>query len=214
MNVVEKHFDKIAHSYDSGKKRYDYYYSNVKFLLSTLIPKGKKVLEIGCGTGDLLASLKPKYGFGVDISKEMIKIASKKYKNIKFSTKYPKQIFGYIFMTDVIEHLEDPKKEFTKIFNLMDKNSVFINTMANPIWEPLLMFWERLGLKMPEGPHSRLQFNIIQSMLLKIGFKVVKHNYYLLIPIQLPVITKFVNRFFEKYFKKYAFIEYFIAKKG
>jgi ubiquinone/menaquinone biosynthesis C-methylase UbiE len=33
-----------------------------------LIPPGKRVLELGCGRGDLLAALKPSYGVGVDFS--------------------------------------------------------------------------------------------------------------------------------------------------
>ena len=31
-----------------------------------LIPPGKRVLELGCGRGDLLAALEPSYGVGVD----------------------------------------------------------------------------------------------------------------------------------------------------
>src|SRR5258708_5192614 len=33
-----------------------------------LIPPGKRVLELGCGRGELLAALKPSYGVGVDFS--------------------------------------------------------------------------------------------------------------------------------------------------
>lgn len=31
-----------------------------------LIPPGKRILELGCGRGDLLAALQPSYGVGVD----------------------------------------------------------------------------------------------------------------------------------------------------
>jgi hypothetical protein len=33
-----------------------------------LIPPGKRVFELGCGSGDLLAALEPSYGVGVDFS--------------------------------------------------------------------------------------------------------------------------------------------------
>ena len=37
-----------------------------------LIPPGKRVLELGCGRGDLLAALEPSYGVGVDFSARTI----------------------------------------------------------------------------------------------------------------------------------------------
>ena len=40
--------------------------------LRFLIPAGLRVLEIGCGTGEVLAGLKPSYGLGVDFSPAMI----------------------------------------------------------------------------------------------------------------------------------------------
>ena len=83
MSEVKKHFDKIAPSYDSYKKRYKYYYDNLKNLLTRLIPSNKVVLEVGCGNGHLLASLNTKLGYGIDISPQMIKIANSKYKEIK-----------------------------------------------------------------------------------------------------------------------------------
>ena len=43
-----------------------------------------KVLELGCGTGNLLKSVNPSYAVGVDISKEIIKEAKKEHKEIKF----------------------------------------------------------------------------------------------------------------------------------
>jgi len=217
MDKVEEHFDRLSGRYDSFyKKRHNFYYSNLKILLSTLIPKNMKVCEIGCGTGELLNYLKPKNGYGMDISKKMIERAKSKYaknKNIIFSTKYPDDNFNYVFMSDVIEHLEDPLDVFKQINKLMDKQSIFINTMANPIWEPILMIGEKLGYKMPEGPHYRMTYKELSKLMDKAGLKIVGHGYKLLMPIYIPILTNFINKYLEKYLKKYAFIEYIEAKK-
>lgn len=211
--AVEKHFDMIAKNYDSYKIRQKYYYGNLKKLLSSLIPPGSKVLEVGCGTGDLIAALKPKTGFGFDISSGMIEIAKKKHKNIHFSVAMPKQKFKYIFMSDVVEHLENPKETFSKISRLMNKDSIFICTMANPLLEPVLMVAEKLKLKMPEGDHKRISYTEIKEILKKSGLKTVDHDFKLLVPIYIPVVSFLANKYLEKYFKKFAFIEYLTAVK-
>lgn len=212
-NAVEKHFDEVAMNYDIGKSKYSFYYKSLKNLLASLIPQNSKVFEIGCGTGDLLASLKPKYGYGMDVSSRMVeisKIKHQKSKNLKFSTIWPSGHFDYIFMSDVIEHLVDPKTEFQKARKLMTNKTILINTNANPIWEPLLMFWERRGWKMKEGPHKRIKHDEFEKIINNAGMKIVKHDYHLLIPVDIPFITLFVNRYLEKYLKKLAFIEYFV----
>jgi ubiquinone/menaquinone biosynthesis C-methylase UbiE len=214
--VVEKHFNQVALTYDRGKRQYGLYYSTLKEILQKNIIKNKKVFEFGCGTGNLLASLSVKRGFGMDISSEMINIARRKHKgkkNLEFSTSWPNEKFDYIFMCDVIEHLTDPRKEFNKIVKLMPRKSTFINTMANPIWEPILMLWEKLGLKMKEGPHKRISYLKLKNIIEQSGMKVIMHEYKLLLPVNIPFVTFFINKYIERYFKKYAFIEYVIAQK-
>ncbi|KKQ91791.1 MAG: Methyltransferase type 12 [Microgenomates group bacterium GW2011_GWC1_39_7b] len=213
-NQVGAHFDKIANSYDLYKKNNQYYYDNLKILLASFIHSKSKVLEIGCGTGDLIASLKPEYGMGFDISNKMIAIAKRKHRNIHFSTHWPKQKFDYIFMSDVVEHLEYPDETFRKISKLMNCKSIFICTMANPKLEPILMIAEKMKLKMPEGPHYRIKYKDLRSMIEDSGMEIREHNFKLLIPIKIPLITYFANKYLERFFRKYAFIEYFTATKS
>ena len=51
-----------------------------------LVPPDLRVLDLGCGTGDLLATLRPSKGVGVDFSERMINIASSKYPKLNFIT--------------------------------------------------------------------------------------------------------------------------------
>lgn len=221
---VEKHFDKVATTYDSGKEKYSFYYSTIKRLLKEIIGTNKVVIEYGCGTGDLLASLNPKMGLGYDLSPEMIKVAKSKHKsktNLYFSDTFltHKSKFinlksaDVIFMTDVIEHLEDVEGTFTEIRKLMNTKTIFINTMANPLWEPLLILWEKMGWKMQEGPHKRISYKDIKILSDRLGLRIIKHDYKLLVPINIPFITNFANKYLENYLKPLCFIEYFVAVK-
>lgn len=93
----------------------------LKFLLSTdfAIPQYRekgKILDLGCGTGDILALLK-KLGwdvYGIDIDKEAVKIAkSRGLKNVRLGTyedvnAYPDRYFDAIRLYHVIEHVDNP----------------------------------------------------------------------------------------------------------
>ena len=48
------------------------------------IPKNNKVLEIGCGTGELLKQVEPSYGVGIDFSEKMIDIAQQNFPQYQF----------------------------------------------------------------------------------------------------------------------------------
>src|SRR5882724_10229828 len=49
-----------------------------------LIPPGKRVLELGCGRGDLLAALRPSYGVGVDFGAKTIAKANELHPDLDF----------------------------------------------------------------------------------------------------------------------------------
>ena len=55
-----------------------YHADDIKFM-RFLIPPGKRVLELGCGTGELLAALKPSCGVGIDFSTETLARAKARY---------------------------------------------------------------------------------------------------------------------------------------
>ena len=81
---IAAHFDHYAPERDDWKRRNHYYYQELEGLCREHIPPGKAVLELGCGIGDLLASVQPAFGVGVDLSLGMVQQARRKYPNLHF----------------------------------------------------------------------------------------------------------------------------------
>ncbi|MFM7371693.1 MAG: class I SAM-dependent methyltransferase, partial [Sphaerospermopsis kisseleviana] len=81
---VKQYFDKIAFDLDWWNRRNKYYYQDIQKLHNFIIPSGSNVLEIGCGTGDLLAATNPKLGVGIDFSETVVSIAKDKYPDLDF----------------------------------------------------------------------------------------------------------------------------------
>ena len=92
------------------------YYDADRRYMQFLIPPGKRVLELGCGRGELLAALKPAYGVGVDFSRAQIAAANALHPDLHFvlgdaedartlaSLEGP---FDFIIIADTIGMFED-----------------------------------------------------------------------------------------------------------
>ena len=63
---IRAYFDRIAPELDRWSRRNRYYYSDLVRLHQFIIPSGSRVLEIGCGTGDLLQATAPALGVGLE----------------------------------------------------------------------------------------------------------------------------------------------------
>src|SRR5437764_10412285 len=73
------HWDAVARQMDTWTGWGGYYHRRLTEIYRFLVPPGQRVLEIGCGQGELLAALQPSVGVGVDFSLEMIRRARQRY---------------------------------------------------------------------------------------------------------------------------------------
>jgi 2-polyprenyl-3-methyl-5-hydroxy-6-metoxy-1,4-benzoquinol methylase len=156
---VGSHFDHVAPDYDRWKAKAHRYYAALKTSLREIVPSGGRVLEVGCATGDILASLDPEEGMGLDISPPMIELAARKHPGLRFRVHDLMQgpldeRFDYVVAADVAEHVPDLDKMMTSLVGMLTEQGVAVVVTANPLWAPILYVAERLRLKMPEGDHE------------------------------------------------------------
>lgn len=108
--------------------RYEEIIEGVGKIIENIKNKGEKIkiLDLGCGDGVLLFLLNTKYAkeldmYGVDLSKDAIKIAKVKVKNAKFyvgtvyRTAFSDNYFDIVISSDVIEHLSVPNNMLREI---------------------------------------------------------------------------------------------------
>jgi len=221
MENAKQHFDQISGEYDYWKKKNHYYHDTLKRLFREYIPEQSRVWEIGCGTGDIIASLSPRGGLGEDISEGMITVAQEKYNHlpISFIARDIRDItdaqpYEYVILADVLEHVENQETFITQLYTLAEPSATIIITLANPFWEPLLMLAEKLHMKMPEGPHERPSNESLSRMFKDAGFVLREQGYRLLIPKPIWGADWVNARFFRKpYLAKYGFVVYWVLTK-
>jgi SAM-dependent methyltransferase len=156
---IGDHFDRVAPDYDRWKEKAHRYYAALKKSLREIVPPRSRVLEVGCATGDILASLDPDEGLGLDISPAMIELAARKHPGLRFRVHDLMQgpleeRFDYTVAADVAEHVPDLDTMMSSLAGMLTDRGVAIVVTANPLWSPVLHVAERLRLKMPEGDHE------------------------------------------------------------
>jgi SAM-dependent methyltransferase len=192
-------FDALAPKRDRFKARRWYYYQHLGAFMRFVVPPGQRVLEVGCGTGDLLATVKPAFGVGLDISLAMLEIARGKYPYLHFvqadahclSLTGP---FDYIILSDLVGDLDDVQEAFTCLRALAGPDTRLIVTYYNYLWEPALKLAERLGLKSPQNVQNWLPVEDIEGFLALSGFATIRKGYRLLLPIYVPGLSWFCNK--------------------
>lgn len=217
---IKEYFDKIAEKRDYWKKRNRFYHQKIEHLCKFLIPENKKVLELGCGTGDLLYKLNPSYGMGVDISENMIKIARKKYPKLKFIVNDAQDLsirgtFEYIVVSDLIGNLEDIQKTFEELAKISSDKTRIIITYYNYLWEPVLILLEKLGFKMPQPVQNWLTQKDIENLLVLADLEIVKRGNRILLPVQIPIISTLFNKYIANLplIANLSLVQYFIIRQ-
>src|SRR5688500_6924415 len=80
---LAKFFDDFVDEADYWEGRTAPYHALVRSIYTSLVPPDARVLEIGCGRGDLLAALAPSRGVGVDVSARMVHAARDRYPELE-----------------------------------------------------------------------------------------------------------------------------------
>jgi glycosyltransferase involved in cell wall biosynthesis/SAM-dependent methyltransferase len=197
-------FDRMAADRPRWIERNRYYHDDVRALLSFIVPRGASVLEVGCGTGDLLAALEPSRGLGVDFSPGMVRVARQRFPEashpgLEFRVDDAEALettetFDYVVLADLIGELTDIWSAFRSLRSVTTPRSRVVITYFNPLWEPVLRLGERLGLKTPQDHQNWLTLDDIARLLELNGFEIVTRGQRLLFPRYVPLLSTFLNR--------------------
>lgn len=217
---IRERFDELAPSRNFWLKRNRYYYEEQKKYFKFLIPENQSVLELGCGTGWLLAAMKPKRGLGIDISPQMIDQAKKDYPDLEFkiadveTLDCPDETFDFIILSDVIGLLMDVEKTLHNLHRFCTPATRIIISYYNFLWEPLLRLGERIGQKMPQQHQNWLSMVDITNLLYLADFQVIKKERRLLFPKNIPFLSAFINRYIAPLpvFRKACLCCYLVAR--
>jgi SAM-dependent methyltransferase len=187
-----------------------------------MVLPGSRVLEVGCGLGDLLAGLSASEAIGIDISPRMIEIARDRHPGLDLRVadvergELPAGPFDAIVLSDVIGHLDDIQRALERLRPLLAPGGRMIVTYYNFVWEPVLKVAEQVGRKTPWPEQNWLSMKDIENLLYLSGFDVVRRGTDILLPLNVPILADLANRVGAKLpgAKQAALVDYFVARSA
>ena len=201
LSAFEAFFDHYAAEVDRWQARHAGYHGAIASLARFYIPRGARVLEVGCGTGDLLAALEPSEGVGVDLSSAMVKRAAERHPTLTFHhmaaerLELPGKTFDYIFLSDLVGYLYDIRAVFERLGPLCHPRTRLVIHWYSRLWQPVVHLLERLGLKHPLPYLNWTTVEDVQNLLRLTGFETVRVRGHILLPLRLGVISRWTNRY-------------------
>ena len=202
--AIHREFDEVAPQRSDWLARGAYFHSEDLLYLKFLIPEGARVLELGCGTGHLLAKLNPSCGVGVDFSAAMIAEARKANPELTFfvgdieDEAFIRTLpgpFDFILIVDTIGILDDCQQVLENLHPLCTRDTRLVVTYYSHVWYPALKLAEVLRVKMHQPPQNVLAPADIDGLATLADFEPVKSEKRLLVPFRLLGLGRLINRF-------------------
>lgn len=103
---------------------------------------GKKVLLLGCGTGEeskMLQAFGATDITGIDISSKSIEIAKESYPDVKFeigdmhNLNFEAESFDFVYSSLTIHYSENPEKVYNSVYKILKKGGKFLFSVGHPM---------------------------------------------------------------------------------
>ena len=174
-----------------------YYYGRIQRLLQFIVEPHKRVLELRCETGDFLASTKPAYGVGVEISDAMVACARTEHPGLRFLKGDPENLdlhetFDYILFDHIFDTL-DILRAFQRVREHCTADTRLIIINYTHFWQPALELATALHLRGRFVEPNWVSENDISGFLRLAGFQTVRNHRLLLFPKYIPLMSTFLN---------------------
>jgi SAM-dependent methyltransferase len=194
------HWDRVSSQKENPQRPGAFYHRLLRHYFKFVVPPGARILELGCGHGDLLAALKPDCGVGVDFSPAMIGTAVLKHPHLNFIQADAHDLplkgkFDIIILSDLVNDLWDVQHVFEQLQTLSHPSTRLVINFYNNLWRLPLSVAKSLGLGGDVLEQNWFAPNDLLNLLNLSGYEKIQHRAHILFPFSFPLIATLLNRF-------------------
>ena len=198
-----RHLEKVRDFYEAAPTELRWGARGYRKLLAhyynLIVPAESSVLEVGCGSGELLAQIKAARKTGIDLSARQIAAAQLRVPDARFHVAAGElaelnEQFDVIILSDTLNRAADVQLLLERLQSSAHPGTRLIINFQNSLWRPLLSLARLLGLKSNEPENSWLAPSDVINLLQLAGWNPVCRQARLLLPIPIPLLSPLLNR--------------------
>lgn len=198
------YWDSAARKLSAHRGWGGYYHKRLADVYRRQVVPGQRVIELGCGQGDLLSVLKPREGVGVDFSPEVLVLARKRHPELRFVLADAHRLFpelsedakfDVIIISDLLNDVWDVQRILEQVARLTHPGTRLIINSYSRLWELPLLLAQRLGLAQPVLQRNWLTVEDMINLAELAGFEVFRHWHEILWPLPALGLEILFNRY-------------------
>lgn len=197
LDGLAQHYDKRGPSLRWASRRYRWllarYYRHI-------IPADASVLEIGCGSGELLKLLPNQNVTGIDLSPVQVEAARENIPHGTFHVMAAEGLklegkFDFIILSDTINEAADVQAIFQRLQAVSRPDTRLVLNFFNNLWKPFVSLATLFGFR-PKHPQCNwLASSDVRNLLELSDWEVIRKDPRILCPVPLLGLDYVINRF-------------------
>ena len=202
-SLTQAHLDKVRRFYDgapAAKPRASLgYRALLAHYYNLFIPADARVLEVGCGSGELLARLNTRNVTGIDLSSVQIERARARVSHGHFHVQAGEELaleekFDVIIVSDTLNYAADVQQLLEHLHAVSTPDTRLILNFHSNLWRPFFSLAGALHLRSPGPQNNWLSTADVKNLLSLADWEPVKTDHRLLLPLRLGGLEKIFNR--------------------
>ena len=184
-----------------------------------LIPEDARVLEVGCGAGELLDRIHARSKIGVDLSPEQVARARARYPllDVRLANgelgPLPDGPFDVIVISDTLNYAADVEVMLRRLHACSHRGTRLIINIYNTLWRPVLGVARWLGLAARQPASSWLSKQDVINLCELADWKVFESFGQILLPVPLGPVSAFFNRWAAPFAEWACLATFLIARQ-
>lgn len=167
--------------------------------LGLWIPAEASVLEVGCGSGELLALLPNRDLTGIDVSEKQIEAARRRVPHGAFHVMAGEfldldRTFDAIILSETVNFGADVQAIFERLRSVAHPRTRLILNFHNNLWKPLLSLATLVGLRARHPQLNWFDPHDLENLLELAGWELIQCQPRILMALPAPLLGPLVNR--------------------